>query len=47
MNQTVPDRILEKARKSKLGRLANGPSVEDPNEKSQRTSITRQDHDYK
>lgn len=47
MNQTVPDNILEKARKSRLGKLANGPAVEDPEQKNEIIRITRQDHDYK
>lgn len=45
---TIPDQILEKARRSKLGAVAKGPSV-DPEDVPifNQTKYTQADRDYK
>ena len=44
---TVPDRVLEKTRYSKLGVAVKGPSVEEPPIKAKENSSLPLNRDYK
>lgn len=46
--QTVPDRVLEKTRRSKLGAIAGGPSVEYEEPRARpKPKYTEAERDYK
>ena len=44
---TVPDTVLDKARRSKLGEIAKGPSVKYEEKKIKPIEYTQADRDYK